>query len=297
MEEIDISTLDKSKVYCNACLKAGEIVEYGFDEELQIYIRRKSCIINKHTYNIRYFEEYGWSVCQGCGLDPTPRAEITKRRRVEGKCSVCGKRVSKRDAFSRGYECGCHDEWYNDHNNSEEISSFRQQLCQSNKNKSGYCVAKDCKNKDVFHEKLNMVGFCRECAKKQLQDVHKLNQSEGNCTLCGVFCEFRNSCGVCSKCQSNTMSKAKKNFPELFSNINKNKPLPSSFTENKAKYEEIYQAIEEKIIDVDNINSYYKKIGAIGLYGICKADGKKYALTAGKSINLKREINAFFTQN
>lgn len=81
MEEIDISTLDKSKVYCNACLKAGEIVEYGFDEELQIYIRRKSCISNKHTYNIRYFEKYGWSVCQGCQLDSTPRAEITKRRR------------------------------------------------------------------------------------------------------------------------------------------------------------------------------------------------------------------------
>lgn len=148
MEEIDINTLDKSKVYCNACLKLGKIVEYGFDENLQVYIRLQSCIDSKHTYNIRYFEEYGWSVCQGCALGSVPRAEITKRKRGEGKCSLCKEHVNKRDAFSRGYDCGCHDKWYNDHNNSESISSFREQLGKSNVSKSGYCKAKDCKNKD-----------------------------------------------------------------------------------------------------------------------------------------------------
>lgn len=290
MEEIDINDLDKSKVYCNVCLKSGEMVEYGFHEDLQIYIRRESCKKNKHNYNLRYFEEYGWSMCQGCALDAVPRAEIMKRKRGEGKCSLCKKHVSKRDAFSRGYECGCHDKWFKEHNNSEKISTFREQLGKSNANKSGYCKAKDCKNKDVWHEKLSIVGFCDDCKKKQLQEVHKLNQSEGNCNTCGEFSKSRNNCGVCSRCQSKTMTKTRRDFSELFS---KNNSSPRVRYERKQKYEEIYQSIEEKKIDIENIGLYSKVIGSIGLYGICKADGKKYALTAGKSVNLKREISAF----
>lgn len=288
--EIDINSLEKEKVYCNACLKANKIVECKFDLESQIYKRSESCIASKHKYSLRYFDKYGWSVCQGFGLKSTPRGEITKRKQGKGECSICKKEVEKRDAFSRGINCGCHDKWYKEHNNSEAISKFREKLGKSNLNQQGYCSSALCKNPGVFHEKLNIVGFCKDCQENQLNEVHLLNQQKGNCSICNQKVEFRNSCGVCSNCQSETMKKVRNDFSELF---DKSKVSYSSLRKKKL-YEEIYKQIIEIPIDLNGVDLYRNKLGAIGLYGKFKKDGKRYALTAGKSVNLHREIRSFY---
>ena len=47
-------------------------------------------------------------------------------------------------------------------------------------------------------------------------------------------------------------------------------------------------------ITYENCYKYNNRCGSIGLYGIYKKDGKRYALNAGKSKNLGKEIRKFW---
>ena len=52
--------------------------------------------------------------------------------------------------------------------------------------------------------------------------------------------------------------------------------------------------INGKIIDFENLKIYNNRCGAIGLTGINIKDGNRYALNAGKSINIGNEIRKFY---
>ena len=41
-----------------------------------------------------------------------------KKKMSRGICSKCGKQVEKRDQFCFGYDCGCHNKIYSEHNKS-----------------------------------------------------------------------------------------------------------------------------------------------------------------------------------
>lgn len=51
-----------------------------------------------------------------------------KFRTGKGNCSMCGKEVTKRDQMCRGYECGCHDKWYIEHNSSNKMKRKASEL-------------------------------------------------------------------------------------------------------------------------------------------------------------------------
>lgn len=79
----------------------------------------------------------------------------------------------------------------------------------------------------------------------------------------------------------------------------KNKRLV--FKSKQSRVKRVKEMIEQGITITGKIlppsNDYYADFGyicgAIGLTGVYKDDGVRYALTAGKSVNLQREINFF----
>ena len=93
------------------------------------------------------------------------------------RCSLCGKIVQKRDQNGRGYECGCHDEFY--------------------KKRIGPGVCLSC---GQLVEHRNVAGWCLECSKKQLSSLVDLNQLKGICSVCGKMNEHRDQNGRGYEC-------------------------------------------------------------------------------------------------
>lgn len=159
-EDLDKFEKDEFKAYCNTCYKNnGKLSPLEYNSEEEIFIKTCNC---RGFYNIRYstktkeFELY----C-GQSLHAETMSERTARKQAPGECSLCKKWVEERDTFSRGISCGCHDKWYVKHNNEDSIVETRKRMGEINSNLSGYCKNKDCKHPEIWHAKLNVVGFVK----------------------------------------------------------------------------------------------------------------------------------------
>lgn len=171
MEEIDINDLDESKVYCNSCLSLGIITELPFSNKSNSY-SRPLCAHNKtRNFYCRVFRNNEWVIVRG--TDPTQQTQKEKvlENTKPGLCSICGLQNDRRDISSRGYQCGCHDNWFKQHNSSKlmrEASSknmFR-------KHKEGVM--------DNVLSKLNNTHeeFCEKC------NANTLHNGFGTCLSC-----------------------------------------------------------------------------------------------------------------
>ena len=159
-------------------------------------------------------------------------------------------------------------------------------------------------NKETQH---NGFGTCLDCNPQSR--TWENNLKPGNCTNCGVFSEKRSCAGMCRNCMVERLKEInKKRSRTLKANISKfpvqktdlkNKRL--SFKSKQSRVKRVKEMIEQGITFQGQVlspsNNYYAEFGyicgSIGLTGVYKGDGVRYALTAGKSVNLQREINFF----
>ena len=102
-----------------------------------------------------------------------------KLKMSAGKCCSCGKDVSKRDQFCFGYECGCHNKIYTEHNQSKIMKEISKEnglkyginnLINYNKSEKGRL-----KSKEIIEEvnKLGLNSFIG--SKEQQEHLKKLN--------------------------------------------------------------------------------------------------------------------------
>lgn len=162
-------------------------------------------------------------------------------------------------------------------------------------------------NKETQH---NGFGTCLDCNPQSR--TWENNLKPGNCTKCGVYSEKRSCAGMCRNCMVARLKEINEKRSRIFkANISKF-PLQKTDLKNKrlvfkskqSRVKRVKEMIEQGVSVQGQVlppsNNYYTEFGyicgSIGLTGVYKGDGVRYALTAGKSVNLQREIN-FFVYN
>ena len=267
-------------------------------------------------------------ICQNCNREYVSKAhnrkicyncEETIVWWIQHSCSVCGYGVKTQGRSGRGIECGCNENFYKNHfskmrepglctscgEHSESRTSAglcnsclkdlqsRRGLTSSNKiGKLGLCSNKSCKFKGKNVLIANSNGYCEYCSLSIIgqigRDNAKVIGSVTICPICNKENVAANLSGMCYDCLSTQSTKLI---------IETNKKI---FIDGVQITEENLHLFENIKFDGSYINfsnlqeiDSYKGIGSIGLTGVFKEDGKRYALTAGKSNNLSKEIRKF----
>ena len=91
--EINLENLDKSKIYCNICLKEGELSELIFDKDKKVYTR--PCCPHQRTRNFYslVFRNESWEVVRGTDPNAISQKEKVLENTKPGLCSLCKKFV------------------------------------------------------------------------------------------------------------------------------------------------------------------------------------------------------------
>lgn len=162
-------------------------------------------------------------------------------------------------------------------------------------------------NKKTQH---NGFGTCLDCNPQSRTWEH--NTKAGNCNKCGAYSEKRNCAGYCKNCIVEILKEINEKRSRVFKAKLSKIPIQKTNLKNKrlifkskqSRVKRVKEMIEQSITIIGKVlppsNDYYADFGyicgAIGLTGVYKGDGIRYALTAGKSVNLQKEIN-FFVYN
>lgn len=179
-----------------------------------------------------------------------------------------------------------------------------------------------CKNCKKYAEKRNGTGLCLECnlklSDKMLEKtLSKIGQIHP-CSVCGIRKKIVDNAGMCYECSCDQGKNVWKNANSdtklsMLENLKLHKPLKwenlseeskkimlsnlKSSVEFTDKELERLNSIDIEVagvVNYENSKEFKDIIGVIGLTGVFKGDNKRYALTAGKSINLEKEIKKFW---
>ena len=182
-------------------------------------------------------------------------------------------------------------------------SKFRLQFNESNKNWEvfrGLTFGNRSQsevNKDVYEaQRLNKTGWCSKEA------IYSKNSFKNNCI------RQQNAANNGNKKQSVVTQMAKGLHPSQNLKLQSKKVLLMQLRKtgidvtiddlNDTNYFNYIKLVPLNIngikVTYEDSTIYNKRCGSIGLYGISKIDGQKYALNAGKSINLGNEIRKFW---
>lgn len=122
--------LDQKKVYCNACRHEGVMTPLELDESHDGFYKAPNCgHFKSNFYRYQWLPKLQhWGAVRGLRVAQESFYEQLEQRKVPGPCLICGKHCEKRDYNFRGFECGCHDKWYLQHNRSEQMREQAKQV-------------------------------------------------------------------------------------------------------------------------------------------------------------------------
>ena len=160
------------------------------------------------------------------------------------------------------------------------------------------CCSIECRNKLIYQiQKDNQIGICsKESIKKRnsskYQKIRSQHSIENGTKIKCVKGQLKNG----THPTQNLDLQSRKCLLMQLHNLGM-KDLTLSDLEDK-KYIDYLNLIPLKIsgnsITYEDSFNYNNRCGSIGLYGTYKKDGKRYALNAGKSKNLGKEIRKFW---
>ena len=264
---IDQALLDKNKCYCYQCLKEDVIEDLSFDPIKNKFIRcnNKNHIRNNITF--RYNKNVKkWLTYNGYGKEAISLSESNKKSAEY--CRKHGLGINNPEIHQKAIRTQIENGTFN-MLNPEFSKKHHEKMI---KNKTG-----------IFSDENQKYIRTREAGIKRAKNANT-NEKQ----LKRVQKQLEKGTHI-------TQTRLKR---KMIDSLVKNRNFNFDFLCNKTYFEieklftENFQ-VSVNVLTNKDLKIYKNRCGAIGLTGICKKDGIRYALNAGKSIDLEGEIRKF----
>ena len=258
--------LDKDKCYCYRCLMEGITNPLNFDNNSNKFIRCDNINHIKNNVTFRYDKNTEkWLTYNGYAKNATSFSESNKKSAKY--CKEHGLGLNNPKIHQKAMQTQIENGTFN-MLNPEFSKKHHQKMID---NKTG-----------IFSEENQKYIRSHEVGLKRAKNSNTLENQ-----LKRVQKQLDNGLHP-------TQTKLKVKMEKSLNSIGIDTKNLNYFEIKKLFIDKSPLNIDGKIIDFENLKIYNNRCGAIGLTGINIKDGNRYALNAGKSINIGNEIRKFY---